>query len=123
MNRSPRDPAHRVLLVSLREPDDPMATHEARCFATHLDVPVQAIHVHPMPVSRPHRLEGYDLVVFGGSGAFSVLDHTEVRWIAEAVDLLLEVVDNVSLFFPVEAATPEMQEHIVARCRAAGVRV
>lgn len=83
----------KVLLVSLRDPADPMAAHEVTCFARHLGLPEHLLQVHPMPRGRPH-LEGVDLVLFGGSGAYSVLDHVEVRWIAEAIDVLVEVVER-----------------------------
>lgn len=70
-----------------------MTSHEVRCFADHLGVAAAAIEVHSMPHGRPV-LDGSDLVLFGGSGAYSVLDHVEVRWIAEAIDVLVEVVDR-----------------------------
>jgi len=70
-----------------------MAEHEACCFAEHLGVPSAALRVHPMPTGHPD-LDGVDLVLFGGSGAFSVLDRREVPWIQWGIDLLVEVVDR-----------------------------
>lgn len=87
------DRSARVLLVSLRDADDPMAEHEAGCFAEHLGLPRAALDLHPMPSGRP-RLDEVGLVLFGGSGAYSVLDHGHVPWIREAIDVLVDVVDR-----------------------------
>jgi GMP synthase (glutamine-hydrolysing) len=81
----------RVLLVSLRDPHDPMASHEGWCFSTRCDLPEGALRVHPMVEGRPD-LTGYDAVLFGGSGAYSVLD--DVVWIREGLQVLLETVDR-----------------------------
>ncbi len=83
----------RVLLISLRDPSDSMAEHEARCFAEHLQIARGSLQVHAMPTGWPD-LDGVDLVLFGGSGAYSVLDHPDVPWIKQGIDLLVEVVDR-----------------------------
>ena len=82
----------RVLLISLRAPSDPMAAHERRCFAERADVPMERLLMHPMmdgPVPRA-ALDSAHAVLFGGSGAWSVLDDTP--WIRAALDLMVEVV-------------------------------
>lgn len=84
--RSPR-----ALLISLRDPDDPMALHEHRCFVEHAGLPAQALASHAM-VEGPPDLSGVDLVFFGGSGAYSVLDDTP--WIRATVQVMLEVIDR-----------------------------
>ncbi|MEZ4241411.1 MAG: type 1 glutamine amidotransferase [Myxococcota bacterium] len=83
----------RALLVSLRDPHDPMAAHERRCFALRADLPEAAVDVHPMTEGRPDpgRVRTYDAVFFGGSGAYSVLD--DVPWIRAGLDTVLEVLD------------------------------
>lgn len=83
----------RALLVSLRDPNDPMSAHEQRCFALRSRLPVDAVEVHPMAHGRPDRgrIRGYDAVFFGGSGAYSVLD--DVAWIRDGLATLLDVVD------------------------------
>jgi GMP synthase (glutamine-hydrolysing) len=83
----------RALLVSLRDPNDPMAEHERRCFAACAAVPLDHIELHrmvegPLPVDRLGR---YDGVFFGGSGAYSVLD--DVPWIRAGMTALSQVVD------------------------------
>ena len=83
--------APRTLLVSLRDPDDPMAAHEHGCFVEHSGVAADALAVHHMTEGRPD-LDGVELVFFGGSGAYSVLDDTP--WIRATVDVMLEVIDR-----------------------------
>lgn len=83
----------KALLVSLRDPDDPMARQEVGCFAEHAELPIDALDVHFM-ASGPLRstsLPAYDAVFFGGSGAYSVLD--DVAWIRDGLDALRRVVD------------------------------
>lgn len=84
--------APRVLLISLRDPHDDMALHEAQCFADQADLPLENLHVHPMAEGRPDLGAGWDAVLFGGSGAYSVLD--DVAWIREGTRLVLEVIDR-----------------------------
>jgi len=83
----------RALLVSLREPSDPMAAHERRCFAERSRLPLDAVAVHPMTEGRPSRelLRRHDVALFGGSGAYSVLD--DVAWIKDGLATLIDVVE------------------------------
>ena len=83
----------RALLVSLRDPHDPMARQEQRCFADRARLPVGCVDVHPMADGRPDRgrLRTYDAVFFGGSGAYSVLD--DVDWIRDGMRTLVDVVE------------------------------
>jgi GMP synthase (glutamine-hydrolysing) len=86
-------PTPRALLVSLRDPDDPMALQERRCFADRAGLPVDAVDLHPMAHGRPDRarIRSYDTVFFGGSGAYSVLD--DVPWIRDGMATVLDVVE------------------------------
>lgn len=79
----------RALLVSLRDPDDPMAAHERSCFLEHTGLPSHALDVAAMVSGRP-ALDGYGLIFFGGSGAYSVLDG--IDWIDQTIDVMLEVI-------------------------------
>jgi GMP synthase (glutamine-hydrolysing) len=83
----------RALLVSLRDPHDPMARQEQRCFAVRAELPVEAVDLHPMSEGPPTRekLLRYDAIFFGGSGAYSVLD--DVAWIRDGLRTLVEVVE------------------------------
>jgi GMP synthase (glutamine-hydrolysing) len=83
----------RVLLISLRDPVDPMAAHERRCFAVCSALDEEAVAVHAMTDGPPPRwkLQEYDALLFGGSGAYSVLD--DVIWIRQALDVLVDVVE------------------------------
>lgn len=83
----------KAMLVSLRDPDDPMAAHERHCFAERSSLPLEDIHLHPMSSGRPDAatLKRYDAIFFGGSGAYSVLD--DVPWIRAGIELCLEVID------------------------------
>jgi GMP synthase (glutamine-hydrolysing) len=70
-----------------------MAAHERGCFADRSGLPLDAVDVHAMPTGRPtaDQLRRYDVIFFGGSGAFSVLD--DVPWIRDGLDTLREVVE------------------------------
>ncbi len=82
-----------ALLVSLREPSDPMAAHEHRCFAERARLPLDAVAVHHMTEGRPARelVRRHDVAFFGGSGAYSVLD--DVAWIKDGLQTLIDVVE------------------------------
>jgi GMP synthase (glutamine-hydrolysing) len=85
--------APKALLVSLREPHDPMTAHERACFADVARLPLDHLSVHfmtdgPLPGGSLGR---YDAVFFGGSGAYSVLD--DIPWIREGLVALQRVVD------------------------------
>lgn len=83
----------RVLLVSLREPDDPMVGHEVQCFVERASLHERELDVHSMASGRPDRgrLARYDAVFFGGSGAYSVLD--DVPWIRDGLATLQDVLE------------------------------
>ncbi len=83
----------RALLVSLRDPDDPMALHEHQCFADCAGIPVDSLHRHPMANGTPSdgQLREYNAIFFGGSGAYSVLD--DVDWIQAGIRLCLRVAE------------------------------
>lgn len=80
----------RPLLISLRDPDDPMAAQELRCFhaTTGLDMP--KVHASTVPLDRA-LLDSADVFFFGGSGAYSVLDTH--GWVRNMLDFLVRVVD------------------------------
>lgn len=79
-----------VVLVSLRDVDDPMALHEELCFmeATGLSS-LRTVHASDEPLTE--RELHADLILFGGSGAYSVLDPHD--WVKRFLDFLLDVVD------------------------------
>jgi len=83
----------RALLVSLRDPHDPMSLQERRCFADRAELPIDAVDLWPMAEGRPDRgrLAGYDAIFFGGSGAYSVLD--DVPWIRDGLRTLVDVAE------------------------------
>lgn len=82
----------RPLLISLRDPDDPMAEQELRCFqATTGIADLQKIHAAVTPLDD-HLLEEASLMFFGGSGAYSVLDPHP--WVKQMLDFLVKVVDR-----------------------------
>ncbi len=79
-----------AVLVSLRDVDDAMALHEVLCFqeATGL-ADFRVIHPCQEPLG-PRELAA-DLLLFGGSGAYSVLD--DEPWVHRTLDFLLDVVE------------------------------
>lgn len=83
----------KVLLIVLRDRDDPMAAHERLCFAQAAQLSEDAIDllfVQTTPLSPDH-LRTHDAFFFGGSGAYSVLD--DLPWMPTAFDSLQRVLD------------------------------
>ncbi|RME28645.1 MAG: type 1 glutamine amidotransferase [Deltaproteobacteria bacterium] len=79
-----------VVLVSLRDADDPMALHERLCFEEATGLPDLRV-VHACEQRLGARELDADLLLFGGSGAYSVLDPE--HWVRALLDFLLRVVD------------------------------
>ncbi len=104
---------HRFLLLQAREPGDIAAQHELESFARSLGVPTAA--VRPWDLLRgtpdPTTLQAVDMLLVGGSGAFSVLD-THLVWLREFMDFLEAVV--VGQRFPTFASCFGFQALVVA---------
>lgn len=84
-------PALDIVLVSLRDPDDPMALHEELCFQESTGVAdLRIVHASDEPLGDA--LLDADLLLFGGSGAYSVLDPHP--WVKSFLDFLLRVVEH-----------------------------
>jgi GMP synthase (glutamine-hydrolysing) len=82
----------RAVLVSLRDPDDPMAEQELRCFQETSGLPgLVKVHAAVSPLDDA-LLESTTLFFFGGSGAYSVLDPHP--WVRRMLDFLVQVVDR-----------------------------
>lgn len=79
-----------VVLVSLRDPDDPMAVHEARCFRDVCGLDALEV-VHARSAVLGERELDADLLLFGGSGAYSVLDR--LMWVRRALDFCVRVAE------------------------------
>ncbi len=79
-----------ALLISLRDPTDPMAEQERACFAETARHPVALCSAVGRIVPRDV-LEDRPAVFFGGSGAYSVLD--EHDWIKGMLDLLVHTAE------------------------------
>lgn len=79
------------ILISLRDPGDPMARQEQRCFleSTGLDE-LEMLHAAVTPLDRA-LLDRASMFFFGGSGAYSVLDTHD--WVRAMLRFLVEVVD------------------------------
>ncbi len=77
-----------ALLVSLRDPDDPMALQERRCFELTAQHPVELVTAvgKRLDISL---VEDRPAIFFGGSGAYSVLD--DHPWVHQMLDFLVEV--------------------------------
>lgn len=84
----------KILLISLRDENDQMAKHELQCFKSALKVDhIECINARSTNLSDDF-LEN-DLILFGGSGAYSVLDSHS--WIRSSLDFLIKVVENNTL--------------------------
>lgn len=82
----------RPVLVSLRDPNDPMAEQELRCFQGTTGL-ADLEKVHAAAGGLDDRLlEETTMFFFGGSGAYSVLDSHD--WVRGMLDFLVRVVDQ-----------------------------
>ncbi len=82
---------HRDILISLRDPDDPMARQELRCFRETTGLPLEIVHAAETPLDD-RLLDAARVLFFGGSGAYSVLDPHP--WVRNMLDFLVHVVDR-----------------------------
>ena len=81
----------RSLLISLRDPEDPMAEQELRCFQGPTGLAdLQKVHARDTVLDHG-LLASADTFFFGGSGAYSVLDRH--GWVRGMLDFLVRVVD------------------------------
>lgn len=76
---------HRYLLIQIRDADDPIRQQEVDCFAAALVCAKEAIGTFDLLSTqlRDEHLEGYDMVVIGGSGRYSVT--SEEPWLHQAL--------------------------------------
>lgn len=82
----------RDLLISLRDPTDPMAQQELRCFRDTAGLPnLEMVHASAAPLDD-RLLDEARMFFFGGSGAYSVLDPHP--WVRQMLDFLVRVVDR-----------------------------
>lgn len=80
------------LLISLRDPHDPMARQELRCFVESTGLPdLELVHASETPLDD-RLLDRASMFFFGGSGAYSVLD--QHPWVRSMLDFLVVVVDR-----------------------------
>lgn len=82
----------RPILVSLRDPHDPMADQELRCFRETTGLTgLGKVHAAETPLDE-ELLTTTSLFFFGGSGAYSVLDSH--GWVHNMLDFLVRVVEH-----------------------------
>src|SRR4051794_5395631 len=82
----------RDLLISLRDPDDPMAQQELRCFRDTTGLPaLEMVHAADTPLDD-RLLDQARVLFFGGSGAYSVLDPHP--WVRSMLDFLVRTVEH-----------------------------
>ncbi len=82
----------RAVLVSLRDPDDPMSRQELRCFADSAGLPDLEIAYASAGQLDDRLMDEAGMLFFGGSGAYSVLDTHP--WVRNMLDRLVECVDR-----------------------------
>jgi GMP synthase (glutamine-hydrolysing) len=80
----------RDILISLRDPHDPMARQEHRCFLETTGLDLVVVHAATTPLDAELLQRGRSFI-FGGSGAYSVLDSH--AWVKSMLDFLVRVVD------------------------------
>lgn len=81
----------RILLLQIRNPDDPMRVQEVRAFARALQRDVDEIEVHDLLSCglATRTLESSDLILVGGSGHYSAAGEGE--WLDRALDTFREI--------------------------------
>ncbi len=81
----------RYLLLQVRNPDDPMATHEVECFARALQCEPQRIREFDLlrGYPTPAQLDAVDIVLLGGSGDYSVSKGGD--WLKPALDVMRQL--------------------------------
>jgi GMP synthase (glutamine-hydrolysing) len=85
-----------VLLVQVRDPEDPMALHEQECIRRRLvprryDMTVRNALGSP---ADPRWVDGHGAVIIGGSGNFSVHDPRSAEWVRALCGLVAEVLSR-----------------------------
>ncbi|HET9948867.1 MAG TPA: type 1 glutamine amidotransferase [Longimicrobiales bacterium] len=85
---APIDGTPRFLLLQVRDADDPMREQEVRCFARSFRCDPGCIEVHDLLSGAPpgEALERADVVLLGGSGAYSVVRGGP--WLEPALDTM-----------------------------------
>lgn len=83
----------RYLLLQVRNPDDPMRQHEVRAFSRALHTAEERIEVFDLLSGVPplSLLDRVDMVLYGGSGDYSVA--SEGEWLTTALAGIREVVE------------------------------
>lgn len=81
----------RDILISLRDPDDPMARQELRCFQDTTGLALEIVHAAEKTLDD-RILDDARSLFFGGSGAYSVLDPHP--WVRNMLDFLVMTVDR-----------------------------
>lgn len=81
----------RYLLLQVRDQDDPMRTQEVACFARCLKCDISQIRVFDLLAGAPTsaELDSVDLVLLGGSGAYSVAQGGP--WLAAGLEAMAEL--------------------------------
>lgn len=90
----------RYRLLQARLPDDVVRVEEHQSFANRLGVPLDRVVPHNLIVdhgSLEEIVAGFDAVLVGGSGSYSVLDADP--WIHRYIELLGEVADSRTPMF------------------------
>ncbi len=88
----------RYLLLQVRNPDDPMRSHEVECFARALQTTPAQISLLDLLREQPTdgQLSQTDVVLLGGSGHYSVADETSLaepaeEWLRRALDVMRDL--------------------------------
>jgi len=81
----------RYLLLQVRDPDDPMRGQEVSCFARCLKCDVLQVRVFDLisGAPSPAELNSVDVVLLGGSGAYSVAEGGP--WLAAGLEAMAEL--------------------------------
>lgn len=92
MSDSPASP--RYLLLQVRNPGDPAREDEHQCFAARLRAPLDRVQAYDVLREPLHAdaLHGFDAVLVGGSGQYSVLD--ELAPIRRFITFVAEIAES-----------------------------
>src|SRR6056297_296965 len=84
----------RILLIQARTATDPMAAHELEAFASRCELPVDSFGVFNIAEESidTFNFEGYDALMVGGSGDFSLVDGG-FDWHEDYLKLMAQIVE------------------------------
>jgi GMP synthase (glutamine-hydrolysing) len=114
----------RVVLIQVRDADDPMAAHEEACIRRRIGA--RPVHVETVNVLLEHVstswLDGADAIIIGGSGDYSVHDPRSSHWVGGLRQLLERALRDELAGFGICFGHQLLAQHLGVRVHTDGAR-